>query len=373
MKVLVVDDDVVARMAIEGMVTSVGHECLASPGGLDAWRTVLVEPVDVVITDRLMPDLNGLQLCEKIRSMMHTSGYVYIIVVSSMGEDDDLKAGMLAGADDYLRKPLRRSELEVKLIAAERVTAVHRRLERLNEHLHRTAVHESQLNEKLVEANRLQSDVIGMLSHDARQPLAAVIGFLESTLDVWETTPDSVKVAHLGRALSAAGRLDRLIEDVLTMASLDSGAIVCRAEPVVVADAVREVLLAGRHQPPVELAGDLAAQAAIDPWHLRQIMANLIGNAAKYGAPPIAVDINACDGRVQIRVRDHGEGVPAAFVPHLFDRFTRADSGVATHKPGTGLGLYIVKKLIEANAGHIDYSPAPGTTGACFVVSLPQA
>jgi signal transduction histidine kinase len=298
---------------------------------------------------------------------------VYIIVVSAMGEDDDVRAGMLAGADDYLRKPLRLHKLALKLIAAERVTAVHRRLDRLNEHLHRTAVHEAHLNEELSKANQLQSDLIAMLSHDARQPLAAVIGFVETTLDLWQSTTDDVKRAHIGKALSAAGRLDRLIEDVLTMASLESGTIACRSEPIVVVDAVREVLSAGNAQPPVELAGGVAARATIDPWHLRQIMANLIGNATKYGAPPIAVSIHACDRSVQIRVRDHGEGVPPAFVPRLFDRFTRADSGVATRQRGTGLGLYIVKKLVEANAGQIDYSPAPDGTGACFVISLPRS
>ena len=372
MRVLAVDDDVVARMAIHGMVTALGHECLVSPGGLDAWRTLQIEPFDVVITDRVMPDLDGLQLCQKIRDITSESGYVYIIVASAMGEDDDAKVGMLAGADDYLCKPLRLRTLELKLIAAERVTAIHRHLDRLNEHLLRTAVHEAHLNEELSKANQLQSDLIAMLSHDARQPLTAVIGFIETTLDVWETTTDDVKRAHVGKALSAAGRLDRLIEDVLTMASLDSGTIACRSEPVIVADAVREVLVAGNDQPPIELTGDLTARASIDPWHLRQIMANLIGNATKYGAAPITVAVQSCDQGVQIRVRDHGEGVPPEFIPHLFDRFSRAASGIATRQRGTGLGLYIVKKLIEANTGSIDYSPAPGGTGACFTVRLPQ-
>ena len=107
-----------------------------------------------------------------------------------------------------------------------------------------------------------------------------------------------------------------------------------------------------------------------DPRHLNQILTNLLGNAFKYGTPPVEVTVGGDDDVVDIEVRDHGAGVPAGFVPYLFDRFTRADTPASREKKGTGLGLYIVRQLAEANGGTVTYRDHPGG-GGCFTVHLP--
>jgi signal transduction histidine kinase len=370
MRVLAVDDDAVARLAVQAMVRALGHECLLARDGFQAWDCLQAEPFDVVITDRVMPDLDGLELCRKIRANSSDAGYVYVVLASALGEDDQARDGMLAGADDYLVKPLRRGKLELKLIAAERVTTLHRRLAQLNDELHKTIVRDTESNQRLSSANQLQADMIAILSHDARQPLTAVIGFTESTLDDWKTSPDEVKIAGVTKALDAARHLDQLIEDVLTMTNLESGTIACRPEKTVVAKIIREAITAAAGTTPIELTGDLSACGMVDPWHLRQILTNLIGNAAKYGTAPITVAVESTGQGLDIRVSDSGEGVPAQFIPHLFDRFTRADTGIATRKKGTGLGLYIVRRLVEANHGQIAYQPGTAV-GASFTVTLP--
>ncbi len=220
MRVLAVDDDTVARMAIHGMVTSLGHECLLGRNGAQAWELLQQAHFDVLITDRVMPDMDGLALCRKIRAEAGTgTDYLYIILASALGEEDQARDGMLAGADDYLAKPLRLRQLELKMIAAERVSALHRQLTRTTDDLRLTTERDAETNRRLTEVNQLQSDMMAMLSHDARQPLAAVIGFVESTLEDWDEVPDKIKLNHLGRAAAAARRLDQLIEDVLTMAT----------------------------------------------------------------------------------------------------------------------------------------------------------
>jgi len=108
----------------------------------------------------------------------------------------------------------------------------------------------------------------------------------------------------------------------------------------------------------------------VDPGHLQQMVTNLVSNAGKYGRPPIEVSAEVrVDGWVEVRIRDHGNGIPAAFVPRLFDRYTRAD---ARQAHGTGLGLFIVRHLAEANGGSITYDP-DGAPGACFVLRLEAA
>ncbi len=128
MRILGVDDDRVSRTVLRATVTSLGHECSLAAGGLEAWEMLQHGGFHAVITDRMMPDLDGLELCRRIRSERH-NGYVYVILASGLAERDQVREGMLAGADDYLAKPLQRHEIDLRLIAAERVTALHRRLE----------------------------------------------------------------------------------------------------------------------------------------------------------------------------------------------------------------------------------------------------
>jgi signal transduction histidine kinase len=356
MRVLAVDDDGLARMSMRGMVTALGHECLLAENGDDAWRLLQSEEIDVVITDRMMPDVDGLELCRRIREMPTPSSYVYVVLASGLGADEEARDGMLAGADDYLVKPLRRAQLERKLIAADRVTTLQRQLE--------TA------NGKLAVANQLQADMIAMLGHDARQPLTAVLGYNEANLEEWDTSALRMKRELVVKAAKAARRLNGLIEDVLTMANLDSGTLTCRTEIIDVENMIAEIATAGIDDIPVTITADGPGKARFDPWHFRQIIANLLGNARKYGVPPVVVTVHQVGARLKIEVGDHGEGVPPAFVPHLFERFSRADTGIATSKKGTGFGLYIVHQLAEANHGSVTYTPRAGG-GSCFTLDAP--
>jgi two-component system cell cycle response regulator len=137
-KILAVDDDAVSRVVVQAMVTSLGHECLLAASGTEAWDLLQHVPVDVVISDRVMPDLDGLELCRRIREEL-AHGYTYVVLASGLHEPARAREGMLAGADDYLSKPLNRDELQLRLIAAERVSTLHRQLEALNTELHTAA------------------------------------------------------------------------------------------------------------------------------------------------------------------------------------------------------------------------------------------
>lgn len=145
MKVLVADDEVFARMLLTASVTELGHDCLVAEDGEQAWQLYGEHLPDVLVTDWMMPGLDGGELCRRIRSDA-TSHYTYIILVTTLGARDELLAGVEAGADDYLVKPLDPLDLKTRLIAAKRVTTLHRalaassaELERVNTELARTA------------------------------------------------------------------------------------------------------------------------------------------------------------------------------------------------------------------------------------------
>ena len=127
MKFLVADDDAISRLITQVALRGLGHECRAVSDGAEAWEAFCTDRPDVVISDWLMPGRTGLQLCRDIRADV-SGHYVYFIMVSGQGAIDEIVEGMVAGADDYLVKPLDLADLKSRLIAAARVTSLHNRL-----------------------------------------------------------------------------------------------------------------------------------------------------------------------------------------------------------------------------------------------------
>lgn len=137
MRVLIAEDDAVSRAILRRAVEKLGHECLAASDGNEAWQVYKETPdLDVVISDWMMPGMDGIELCRKVRES-EENGYTHFIFLTALGDRVHLLTGLQAGADDYLSKPLDRDELQVRLIAASRITTPHRKLERQNAELER--------------------------------------------------------------------------------------------------------------------------------------------------------------------------------------------------------------------------------------------
>lgn len=141
MRVLIAEDDAIPRMILKLAVEQAGHHCLVAEDGSQAWDMYQNVSVDVLISDRIMPGLDGLELCKRVRQSPG-SGYTYFIFLTALGDREQIIAGIQAGADDYLPKPLDPEDLRIRLMVAVRVTELHRQLaiqkaelERLNREL----------------------------------------------------------------------------------------------------------------------------------------------------------------------------------------------------------------------------------------------
>jgi PAS domain S-box-containing protein len=229
-------------------------------------------------------------------------------------------------------------------------------------------------NEELRAVGQLKDDLVAMLSHDIAQPLAGILGYSEMLSDDWAELPDDRRRACVTRVHRQARRLQQMLEEILAMYQLDAGTL--RADPIAVrldnavSGTVELLDLTVEH---IHVRDVRPVTAQVDPGHVQQMLMNLLTNAGKYGAPPIVVDAGgAGPGWVELIVRDHGEGVPEEFVPRLFDRWARATTGQATVRKGSGLGLFLVRALAEANGGTVEYRPNR-PSGACFVLRLPAA
>lgn len=244
---------------------------------------------------------------------------------------------------------------------------------RLRESEDRRVAEQAVTNAALREAHERVADLVGMLSHDVRQPLTVITGYINTVTEDWDRLSDTRRRQFLQRANSAARRMSILVADILALTSLDAGTVHPRRAVIDVRAAITDIL----DQLPAEDAtavtthlGHDDAFASVDPGHLQQMMLNLVGNALKYGQPPVDVTLTVDADALDITVSDHGEGIPTEFIPDLFARFTRANSGVAVTKAGTGLGLYIVNQLAEANHAAVTYRPNQ-PAGARFTLRLP--
>jgi PAS domain S-box-containing protein len=227
------------------------------------------------------------------------------------------------------------------------------------------------VNEELQKVNQLNADVLGVVGHDVRGPLALVLGQLEVLTETWQESSPEANIARVEKSLGAARRLSVLLDDILAMANFDSGVIATRPRPVSLADVVSQALADVHGGVEVDVRRDGDPVGVVDPFHLRQMVANLVTNAVRYGAPPVVVTVRTAADSATIEVTDHGDGVQEAFVPYLFERFTRAtDTTTPTRRPGSGFGLYVVRRLAEANRCRIAYERTE-TGGSCFRLLVP--
>lgn len=213
-------------------------------------------------------------------------------------------------------------------------------------------------------SNDAMREFVAVASHELRTPTTVVKGFASTLQMHWDTIGERDRRDFIAAILRSADHLTELIDDLLTVSTIDAGVVEPHLEPVPVIDAIN---LSLDDVPDivvdVRAPDDLVVEA--DPEHLRRILRNYVENAAHYGHAPYEVEAVAVNGVVEIRVRDHGEGLPDDFADRAFDKFARATPG----PEGTGLGLSIVRGLAEAGGGRAWYEPGDGS---CFAVSFPQ-
>ena len=227
-------------------------------------------------------------------------------------------------------------------------------------------------HEELVKVDDLKSQFIALASHELRTP-AAVIHGIAQTLHMRGSDLKDDQLHELRATLhEQTDRMRRLVDQLLDLSRLEADGIRIHPQLLWVRPRVEElvIMVAGDRvaDVDVEVAPDL--EATIDLTAFDRIVSNLIVNAFRYGAPPISVRAEQRDRHFRLRVEDRGDGVPAEFIPYLFERFTRGPSGRA-ERGGAGLGLAIAKSYANAHGGDLLYHGAD-PRGACFELVLPR-
>jgi signal transduction histidine kinase len=235
----------------------------------------------------------------------------------------------------------------------------------------RLAEGERRLADDLLQANEAMREFVAVASHDLRTPVAIIKGFTATMAVEWDRLGDAEKLEYLATISRQGDHLGRLVDDLLTMSKLDAEAVKPDLRSVRVGDVVLETLrdLGIEHNVEARVPDNLCVDA--DREHLLRIIRNYVENAVKHGRPPVSVVAYDAGPSVEIRVIDHGPGVPHDFRERLFQRFARASRGKGREVSGTGLGLSIVRGLAAAGGGDAWFESVE-PTGACFAVRLPK-
>ncbi|MFD7906726.1 sensor histidine kinase [Kitasatospora sp. NPDC059747] len=214
------------------------------------------------------------------------------------------------------------------------------------------------------QGRRFAADV----SHELRTPLAAMLAVTDILDEDAEQLPPDTGTA-LRMISNETQRLTRLVNDLIEISRLDAGAAPLRTEDVDAASAVRETLDLRGWSERIETDLPAALPVRLDPRRFDVIVANLAGNALRHGRPPVRLGLREADGELVLTVTDRGPGIPPAELPHLFDRFYKADKSRARSE-GSGLGLAIAQENARLHGGIIEAANSPAG-GAVFTLVLP--
>jgi signal transduction histidine kinase len=225
-----------------------------------------------------------------------------------------------------------------------------------------------QLVGRLEEADEHKTRFVATVSHELRTPLTAILGFSETLQRDWDRFDEDERRRFIAVIERQAGRQLRLVEDVLTMATLMRGSLTAQPERVELAGVVAEIVELLPFQVDVDIAE--SASATVDPHHLERILDNLLVNADRYGEPPLIVRAAPNTRGTRIDVVDHGAGISGGLDDRLLEAFVQGDSGDRRSSVGVGLGLTLCRDLLDLNHGWLEYAETPGG-GATLRVTLP--
>ncbi|HWQ32675.1 MAG TPA: response regulator [Blastocatellia bacterium] len=425
--ILIVEDSLTQAEALRHTLESHGWQCVIARNGREALETVRRELPALVISDVLMPEMDGYEFCRALKSDERLKS-IPVILLTALTDSSDIIRGLECGADNFVTKPYendyllarisyllvnrglsqtaephedielefggrrhkisagRRQTLDLLLSTYDQCVQINtrlkereRELEAANRRLAELYEAEQCAREAAEEASRAKDSFLAMVTHELRSPLNAMLGWTRvlRTRELDEET----RLHALETIEQSARTQSRLIEDLLDTARIASGKMRLDLRPVDLVDVINAALAVIRpaaEAKGVELLSEFDDHVNVitgDPDRLQQVVWNLLSNAVKFTSEGgrISVRLERADPHARITVSDTGRGISPDFLPHVFERFAQQSdqAGSTRRRSGLGLGLSLARHLVELHGGTIEAASEGEGRGATFTVRLP--
>ena len=434
--VLLVDDEARNLDVLESILGGTDYQLVRAQTADEALMALLSGEFAAIVLDIRMPGISGIELAQLIKQRKRTRDIPILFLTAHLSEERDVLRGYDVGAVDYLTKPVNpdilrskisvfadlfrktralaaanaalEREIEERLRAEEALRQANEELEgrvqertfdltrinqvlRENEERLRLAFEEKRqlldseraARSEAERASRLKDEFLAIVSHELRTPLNAILGWAQILSEGWSLRPE-VAAQGVEAIVRNARAQALLIEDLLDMSRMSRGKIRLNLQSLglheIVTSAIRTIAPAAQAKgvhiqcDPESLASSALAVRG-DPERLQQILLNLLSNALKFTPEGglIRVSVHADDTDAEVVVSDTGQGIKPQFLPFLFDPFRQADPSTTRRHGGLGLGLAVVRHLVELHGGTVRaYSSGEGY-GAAFSVRMPLA
>jgi signal transduction histidine kinase len=380
-RVLIVDDDPKNRLLLGDLLSVNGYAVIEAGDGAAAIEKAESEACDVILLDVMMPVMDGLEACRKLKANPKTA-HIPVLMVSALVDRDQRRMGVEAGANDYLTKPIDRQDVTLRVRNA---LAAKRLYDRVQQDLVR-----------LRELEAAQDSLTHMIVHDMRSPLTVVAWSYDFLLRE-KSLLSPQQQEYIGMGQKCCAELVEMVSSMLDISRMETGKMplnprVCSLIELARKAAEAVAVLAGAKRLTLEVGGD-SVNVNVDSEIMHRVFVNLLGNAIKFSPESglIRIDISDAGGTVRAMVTDQGVGIPAEFHHKIFEKFGQVEPAGVGMKRSWGLGLTFCKLALEAHSGCIGVeSPAmkfpalPGVSseagraadsnkGSTFWFSIPKA
>lgn len=337
-RILIVDDDPISRETLEDILYAQKYKLTFAENGIDSIKKVEENPPDLILMDIMMPKMNGIEACRKLKSD-DKNKHIPIILVTALDSKDDMVKGLDAGADDFLTKPVNRIELRARVRSMLRIKKQY---------------------DDLMLALQMREDLSNLIVHDIRNILNIIT--MSSYILKFQNIDDrdgfqrSVDIIQ-----NQTRRMDNFLDDILMLAKMKEGKMILKTSEVELNELIGNV--AKNHSPVAESKGlkielDLPKESKklhVDPNLFERVLDNLVSNALKHSPWESVITLKAErreNDKVRINIMDQGEGIPEEYRNRIFNKFEI----VNLKKKGVrqiGLGLAFCKMVVEAHDGKI--------------------
>lgn len=374
--ILIVDDDMGLRSILMKSFKVIGFSCHEAEDAATAYEMICNEKFDLVISDISMPVMDGIELMKKVK---HRFPELDFIIMTGFSGDYSYVDIIDAGASDYMTKPFGINSAVARIERIEREKRTLLNLRQTNLELNLAMKKANALAEEARAASKAKTDFLANMSHEIRTPLNGILGYIDI---FYNTALNHEQKEYVQNAKISCEVLLSVVNDILDFSKVEAGELSIEKiefDPEVLCFEALEVVRSKVNEANVEMIcriSDSVPGIVIgDPYRFRQVLLNLLGNAAKFtsfGVIELCLDIideTRNNVVLQASVKDSGIGIPSDKLTAIFEPFQQSDLTTTRKFGGTGLGLAICRKVAEKMKGSVWAESEPGKGSVFYFTS----